>query len=291
MNRRGFTLIEMMIAVVLTGIVGAAVYNTLWSNQRVYRRQTERVALQTNVRAGLGILRRELRELNSADTVQSDITVMGATAVTYKAMRTLVVLCQPPVNAGATGTLIAWRTSLRGIRAIDGSRDSVLIYAERDQAVESDDYWVHANVGAGVAMGTACPGLAASITIPVTNVWPVNGLGGVFAGAPARTFETMQLLAYSDAAGEWWLGGKSYIKVGGWSATEAILGPLSGAGLHLSYYNSAGAVTAIPEQVARIGVTIVGRSTEAVASLGGGPQAYLRDSLVTDIALRNIPRP
>lgn len=289
MNRRGFTLIELMIAVVLTGIVATGLYQVLWSNQRVYRRQTERVALQGNVRMGVGILRRELRELNSADVLGSDISAMGATSITYKAMRTLFILCQVPVNAGAVGTLIAWRNTLRGIREIDGSRDSVLIFAEFNPNVMNDNQWIHANVSGPLTLGTGCPGAAPSITIPVTNVTPLNGLVGVGSGAPARTFENMQLLAYSDAAGEWWLGQRTYAKIGGWSAAEPILGPLSGAGLRFSYFDTLGVATAIPANVARIGVTVVGRSTEQV-SMGGGHQAYVRDSLVTDIALRNRPR-
>ena len=39
-SRRGFTMIELLIALVLLGIVSAAVYRVLVNNQRLYLAQT-----------------------------------------------------------------------------------------------------------------------------------------------------------------------------------------------------------------------------------------------------------
>lgn len=288
MNRRGFTLVGLMIALVMTGIVVAALYQLLLTNQRVYREQTERVDLNANVRAAVAILPTELREMNAADTVESDITAMGDSALRYKAMRSFFVLCQPPVTAGPNATLFVWRNTSLGLRAIDDDRDSVLIYAEGDPLTARDNLWIHANVRAAISPGTGCPGGAPSIAIPINNVWPAGSLNRVLLGAPIRSFETIELLTYADLGGDWWLGARNFSKGKGWSAIQPILGPLAASGLKLQYFDANGAVTAVPEQVARIGATVIGRSW--TKSRGGGTEAYVVDTLVTHIALRNIPR-
>lgn len=288
MSRRGFTMIEMMVALVMTGIVVGALYQLLVTNQRVYRQQTERVDLNSNMRAAVAIVPTEVRELNAADTVESDITAMGDSAMTYKAMRAFYVLCQAPVIAGPNGTLLAWRNTPLGLRQADMGRDSVLIFAEGDPLTERDNMWVHANVRAALTLGVGCPGGAPSVAIPVNNVWPTNGLRRVLTGAVVRSFETSQLLAYPDVNGDWWLGGRSFVKATGWSGIQPVLGPLSANGLKLAYFDAAGVVTAVPENVARIGVTVIGRSW--TRSAGGSTSKFAVDTLVTHIALRNIPR-
>jgi len=82
--RRGFTLIELMIALVLLGMVSAAVYKVLVNNQRVYLAQTQTIDLQQNIRAAAAILPAEFRELDASD---GDIAAMGATSLQIRAMR------------------------------------------------------------------------------------------------------------------------------------------------------------------------------------------------------------
>ena len=67
LTRRGFTLIELMIALVLLGLVSTAVYKVLVNNQRVYLAQTQTIDLQQNIRAAAAILPAEFRELDAAD--------------------------------------------------------------------------------------------------------------------------------------------------------------------------------------------------------------------------------
>src|SRR5437879_11783749 len=62
--RRGFTMIELLIALVILGIVSAALYKVLVTNQRTYLAPTQRIDLQQNIRAAVTILPAELREIN-----------------------------------------------------------------------------------------------------------------------------------------------------------------------------------------------------------------------------------
>ncbi len=283
---RGFTLIELLVSIVLVGIVSASIYGLLLNNQRVYRHQAERVELNGNIRSAVAILPTELFELNATDPIESDIVSMSDTAIAYKSMRNLYFLCQPPVDLGSTGTVILWAQPRYGLRPIDDTRDSVFIFAERDPSTTTDNYWLHANVTAAVATGTACPGGAASVTVALGNVTPAGGLADIAPGAPLRSFEVVEMLVYTDVMSDGWLGRRQYVKGSGWESIEPILGPMAPTGLRFVYYDAAGAVTANRAEVARVGMQVVGRTHEVVRT-SSGTMDYVVDSLTTHAALRN----
>lgn len=60
-KRAGFTLIEVLVALAMVGIVSIALLNIFISNQRVYLDQDEVVAAQQNLRAGFDIMVQEIR--------------------------------------------------------------------------------------------------------------------------------------------------------------------------------------------------------------------------------------
>jgi hypothetical protein len=281
---------ELLVALVLTALVTASLYQLLLSNRRVYRQQTERVELQGNVRSAVALLPGELLELNAADTVDSDIVMAGDTSISYKAMRNLFLVCQAPVDLGATGTVIVWRNRTWGLRGIDPARDSVLVFAEGDPTTRTDNYWVHANVSGTLALGTACPGAAPSLTLSLSNVHPSGGLSDVPVGSPLRSFEVVQLFTYPDVAGDYWLGLRVYSKVtASWGAVEPVLGPVAPRGLGFQYFDSTGTVTTDRSAVARVGIRVIGRTHDPVRS-SRGVLEYVVDTLATQVALRNNPR-
>lgn len=289
MRERGFTLIELLVALVLTGLISASLYQLLLSNQRVYRQQTERVEMQGNVRSAVAMLPSELLELDAADTVDSDVITMGDTLISYKAMRNLFFLCQPPVDAGATGSVTVWRNPSYGLRGIESARDSVVIFAENDPSTRLDNFWVHANVTTPPVGGNFCPGATASLTVTLDQVWPVGGLGGVGLGAPLRSFEMVELFTYPDVAGDLWLGTRLFTKGSGWGSVQPILGPVAQGGLRFAYFDSTGAVTATRADIARVGIQVIGRTRDVVRSTDGNIR-YVLDTLTTQVALRNNPR-
>jgi len=60
-NERGFTLIEILIALFLISIVTAAIYKTFRAQQKSYMIQEEVVEMQQNLRAGMEMITREIR--------------------------------------------------------------------------------------------------------------------------------------------------------------------------------------------------------------------------------------
>src|SRR5216117_2781680 len=98
-GRRGFTMVELLIALVLLGLLSAALYRVLVNNQRLYMAQTQRIDLSQNIRAAANILPAELREI---DASEGDIVSMTATRLEIRAMRWLGFACVAPVMGGAT---------------------------------------------------------------------------------------------------------------------------------------------------------------------------------------------
>lgn len=60
-QNKGITLIELLVALVITGILVAAVYRTFIGQQKTYTVQEQVVDMQQNVRAGINRMMREIR--------------------------------------------------------------------------------------------------------------------------------------------------------------------------------------------------------------------------------------
>lgn len=277
-NRGGFTLVELLIAMVLMGIVSAAIYQTLLSNQRVYRAQTQRVELNDNLRSALSVLPGEFRELNSSDPAGSDIIAMGDSAITYKVMRNLYFVCKD-----ATGSEVVVDTATIGLRPLSADLDSVVIFADSNTNTTRDDRWIHADIDK-VELSKDCAGGAPGLKLSISA--KIEQLDSVLAGSPVRAFEVVEARSYADAGGALWLGARRWSKSTGWSSLQPLFGPLASGGLRFGYYDEFGNVTADRTKVARVAITVIGRTSEAV-QLSGGGIGYVVDSMVTQVALRN----
>src|SRR6266540_6789910 len=149
-GRRGFTMVELLIALVLLGLVSAALYRVLANNQRLYMAQTQRIDLSQNIRAAGSILPSEFREL---DASEGDITAMSATSISLRAMRWLGFACNTPLLGGALGAVSVivrggapGQPLFFGARAPDNSKDGVLIYYDGDKNSRLDDFWATATI-------------------------------------------------------------------------------------------------------------------------------------------------
>jgi hypothetical protein len=104
-----------------------------------------------------------------------------------------------------------------------------------------------------------------------------------------RGFETVTY-ALTQAADTRWYLNMTTNNGSGTVGPTAIVGPLAGAtGVAFTYFNSAGAVTAVPAQVAQIGLVVRGQSLRQV-HLPGPSVGFKAESLSTTITLRNNPR-
>lgn len=280
-SRAGFTLIELIIAVAMASIVLGAVYRILVNNQRFYRAQSQIVDVQQNVRAVAEILPAELRELDAAD---GDILAMSDTSLTIKAMRGITSICAAPDVANGKITV---RNSLTyGYRAVDPTRDSVLVFADGNTQVSTDDTWLHAPA-AVVTTGVTCTDGSAATRYTLTGmVGGIAQLANVTDGSPVRTFEVVNYRLYDDGTGTWWVGVRNYVS-GAWAATSPVAGPLRPRdGIGFTYYDAGGAVTATRANVAQIAIAVRGLSTQPIQVPGRRAGQY-QDSLNVRVALRN----
>lgn len=283
--RHGFSLVEILVALVIMGVVSGAIFQLLNTSQRLSRAQTEQVSLQSNVRTGAMLVPAELREINTVvggTVAQNDILVAGANAVTYRAMRGLGMVCQAP----AVNNQIRLRRS-----TYSGSRDpvvtdSIYVFLENDPDRENDDAWIPVRITA-VATGNVCPLLAGS-QAGITLTTEANAaIIGLPIGTPIRLYEVMEL-SLMNPDGRSWLGARS---VSAGDAAQPVLGPLlDGNGFALEYLDGNGAATANLTAIKSIRVTVRGETDEAVRGSGtdvGHPQ----EALVSQVLLRNSIRP
>ncbi len=295
-GRRGFTLVEMMVALVLVVAVGAVTYTLLTQNQRVSRSQVEHAGLQDNVRGGALIVAAELKEIGY-DSIPPTAGLAAATSVTpdlqvalpgrteYKAMRGIGFTCTAP----AGGKLRLRRATLLALRQPQVG-DSVTMYVEGNPATSADDAWVHAAIS-GLANGTCDDGSPAlALSIAYSTAAAAAAPARMTFGGPVRFFEVMEL-RYYRSGGKSWLGSRS-VSAGG--VIEPMLGPLAdststGRGFTFMYLDRNGAGTGVTNDVREISWTLKGVTVGAVRS-GSPPPAVDSLTLSTSVALRNTLR-
>ncbi len=295
MSRRGFTMVELLVALVLLGIVSAALYRVLVNNQRLYMAQTARIDLSQNIRAAGNIMPAEFRELDASD---GDITAMSATSISIRAMRWTSFVCVAPLlNGVAAGRQMTIRGGQAGQPMFFGARsilvgtDSMFVYLDADPTSRLDDYYVPAKLtGAAAAL---CPAVAPALPQPGTLVtWDGNffagnnAAGAIPVGAPVWGFERVTYGLFQQPGDtSYYIG---YQPSGG--TMQPLIGPVLSNGLSFAYYDSTGAVTAIRTKVARIDITVRARTNMAVRGGGQGTAATIIDSVATSVALRNNRR-
>lgn len=282
MGKRGLTLIELIVGLLLSAVLSTAIIGLLVQGQRSYRQQIERVQVQANLRTGIAIIAQEMRELGNGDSSGSDLLEMMPSSVTYRAMRSTHFLCNTPVPGSEE--VVVWTGLSYGLRQLESGRDSLLVFAENNPALESDNAWRTAAV-VSVRRGLYCPGPAEGIRIGVAGVV----LAGVDNGAPVRAFQVTRMLLYADRAGQHWIGLREWRQNSGWSITQPVVGPISANGLNLSYLDSQGHTMTLPERVAMVWMTLTGVSERRWIALAGS-RGLVQDSLHTLVTLRNRRR-
>jgi prepilin-type N-terminal cleavage/methylation domain-containing protein len=308
LSRRGLTLVELLVALVIMGIVSAALYRVLVNNQRVYQAQTQRIDLQQNIRAAATIMPGELRE---ADANEGDIVVMSPTSITFRAMRWMGYMCNAPLTGPSALVTNPILTVVMSNRHVYGARapnigDSVLIAYEGDEGTRQDDSWVQGSLtamingncpggtvdpdnGPGRILTVAAfmPSVKTGMTPPAANI-PVS----IYAGGAIRGFVTVTYGLYQPAGDtSWYIG----LQRPG-NPMQPLIGPVLANGLSLAYYDSTGAVldpanAANRALVERVDMTVRGRTAQPVRRVSGGTVlGAIVDSVTVRVTLRNNKR-
>jgi hypothetical protein len=279
----GLALIELMVALALTGIVLGSVCQILVDNQRFYRSTSQILDVQQGIRAVAQLLPGELRQVDAA---AGDIMAMGPDSITIKALRNTYFICAPPVPAA--GTIIIRNDLIFGYREVDATRDRALVFRDGDTRSTGDDAWLDLAISSTSAGATCSDDSGAGTTMTLTGT--ISKLDSVTVGSPVRTYERITYRLYADAEGIGWLGVRNFVN-GSWSSISPIAGPLQGTnGITLTYYDSTGTVTAAPTSVAQIGVVVRGISVAPIRIPGRRANLLkYQDSMATRVTMRNNP--
>ena len=313
-RRRGFTLVELLITLVIMSVVVGTLITVLVRQQRFYRSTNDMMEARTQVRQAIDILPADLRSLSSSDTRNgTDIYTASDKAIDFRTITGSSVACRipsttsivlPPLNLGARTGLSTWTGTLQ-------AGDSVLVYDDSSSASgNNDDHWAVYGItavttlapAAANACGTASRFVSAadvaaglvSYQITLGAAMPLT----ISVGAPIRIFHRRRYELYQPAgSSSWYLG--TYECRAACGTLTPVSGPFAAysgspasSGLNFSYLDSLGGTVnptntaAQKSQIARI--KLVARAdTRTAVDIPGRARGTLRDSLSLDVILRN----
>jgi len=271
-NHRGFTLIELIIAMVLGVMVLTGVVQMMIVQGRGYRKQRELIDVRETAREAVALLSWDLRQ---SVVGGSSLAAMAPGTIALRSPRGLGTICAKHASLPRYGL---WKTGGNIVAGID---DSALVYQS------GRDKWTVLKitaVGTPAEMGvTACawPGAGPPDVVVEFGVGTKTDTSYIEIGAPFRGFRRIEYAQY-QLNNRWWLGRK----FGAATSYEQLTGPLVAppSGLNFTYYDTLGVVTTNPSAVGSIAFTL--RTESFKNTYEGSTYVYQRDSLTTKVALR-----
>lgn len=271
--RRGFTVIELLVGLVVGLIVLGSVVQMMIVQGRGYRKQREIIDIGETARGASALLSGDLRQSGFGD---SPLAAMGANSVALRSPRGIGTICAKHPTLARYGL---WKT---GGNILASADDSALVYQL------ARDKWTALKisaVGTPAAMGVpACawPGARLPDVVVEFAVGTMTDTAYIKIGAPFRSFRRVEYGEY-QLNSRWWLGRKVGASVSYEQLTGPLLAPASN-GLAFAYYDTLGAVTTNPNAVGSIAFTLRTESYDKTDV--GNTYVYQRDSLTTKVAVR-----
>lgn len=290
--RAGFTLIEILIALMISGLVVSSIFQVLQGNSRFVQLQSSREEVQQNARAALDVIAGDLRAVPPTAIVE-----MEADRIRFYQPRAWGVLC----NTLTPSTATAWVLFPASVVPADSfyARPSWGLAVEQTgDPLTHTGTFLFVNSTTRVTSGDPCGAIQSTTSAQRVRLGftksgsPFITGGSVAPGTQVMLFEEMRYdVAASTTAG---VPGNWIRRMAGYSGSspnmQPMAGPVPAAGALRFTYLRADGVTpaAIPAQVRQIGIEVVTQS-RAVSNQGGVPTPQQVDSARTDIYLRNIP--
>ena len=271
--RHGFTLIEVIVALVVGLIALGGIVQLMIVQGRGYRKQREVVDVHQTAREAAALLSWDLRQAAAGG---SPFVAVSPNSLTLRSPRGVGTICGKHATLPRYGV---WKTGGNIVATAD---DTALVYQI------GRDKWSKLKinaVGTPAAMGVnGCAWAGARppdlvVEFVVHNKWDT---ATIKVGAPFRSFRRVQYAEYQQD-NRWWLGRK----VGDAVSFEQLTGPLldpASNGLAFTYYDTLGALTANPAAVGRVGFTL--RTQSYKNTIVGSDFTYQVDSLTTVVAVR-----
>jgi prepilin-type N-terminal cleavage/methylation domain-containing protein len=293
--RHGVTLIELIVALVVGGIVLALVAAISVRQQRLYADIADRTALAAQLRQAATILPIDLR---GAASGAGDIREARDTSIELRGTIASAVICDTTANAIVLSPSNAGATTFGSYLTSIVAADTAWIFTPGD----SVDRWVpYAIAGTAATAAGQCattgPQLnataRASSRVSLQLVAPPSFAG--LAGSVIRVTRPVRYSLYRGGDGRWYLGQRE------WNASslrfntiQPVSGPFespAGRGLVFQYSDTAGTLLATPvadpRAIVLVRVDLQGQSRNVMRALGAGSLWKSIDSVHLVVSLRN----
>ena len=321
-RRRGMTLIEIMISLVLLGIVGGTIMRVIMRQQRFYQGVNQIMAQRGELRNATSVLPVELRSLSS---IGADILVASDSSIEFMQNVGTSIVCEvvnnaqvalPPENLKSGQVL----TSFYGYGDPQAGY-TVYIYNDSSIVGNEDDRWQKFTLTAVHNDPSKCVGtlpsflqvldipkprpiLELSSTDPPDPVGPAPLSQYIGIGAPVRIMRRVKYKLYKASDNKWYLGFAPYdYTTGAYQELSPVSGPYDAyssssgtpSGFGFRYFTvddvevAAGANAATLATIARIDLIARARTSSNVRTAGvqNGATAQYRDSLAVSVMIRN----
>lgn len=310
--RRGFTLIEIMIAVTLLGIIGAVLTTVLVRQQRFHRAVAQVTDARARMRDIATILPTDLRSISTAG---KDILGVSDTSIQFRAFVGSAIVCNyasatiidlPPQELASGNVLASWINPPQ-------PNDVAYLYDSGAEAGNVDDQWGVFTVAdtASAADASWCPtsrgfataGDASKRRYRITLATAPNQ-ARVEIGAPIRFAREVRYSVYLASDNQWYVGFQActpnvtYNTPGTCGAREVLAGPVkpgtadtttSGLffvfrkrnGDRVTTISSSDTIASVSVGIRTISGSLLGATSSKAASEQGG------DSLRFTVGIRN----
>ena len=296
-QRRGFTMVEMLVTMTILSVVGIIVSRLMLGQQRFYHRTNEQMGMRRELRTAMNLVPADLRSISSSG---GDLTNFDATSLTFRAVLGASIACArpnnstldlPPLNM-ARNTITSWYTAPLAGDTVWAFNDSLSRGAE-------DDVWVPLRITAVTQNANLCP------LSPFTDA--VNDDGkprfrlsvspnlpdSIKSGSALRFTRSARFRLIAQSSGRHYLTRAEYVG-GAWQGATPVSGPYeapsgSNGGIRFTYFDSLGlAVTnpALGRNVARIDMILRAKGANSSGGVSSSSVSNT-DSLAFRIALRN----
>ena len=230
-HRAGFSLVELLVAVALLGVVLGAVVSLAAAQQRAYIALEGRRGARAQLRDAALLLARDLRpvaadvdDLRAADDTLLDLvaTTGGSVACAVAGPETIELPPSEPAETARTWWVAAPRPG-----------DIALVLDPGVAPGEGDDRWLALEIVAAAPSVTACAGspfagdVRGGYRLAVGGAVPLPPT--VRPGAPVRFARRRRWTHYRGSDGLWYLGLREWDGAG-WGETQPAAGPFRRAG-------------------------------------------------------------